>query len=322
MFKILFPLIFLLSICTAGIDEIPTTNTGEHGMIDAFINKAKKDKVLSTKQITVGAGISGAKAFKKKSEGMQVLFTWQWLDEMKELHEDTIIVVPRHAVNENFKQLQCRRIEIEGVLHTTTIESIHQEDLSLLPIEPEIIVMLGGDTQQENGEWKTFTKEHLSILLSALDPQKKILFLNGPRTGKFIANKEGKLEEDKAAHRLSTDHISAELILQTVKNCWAFSDFKFGTPSLWKPALKYCLENTNVVLVLPGESTSMISESLSLGIKPSVYSHSAMTKVSMQYLKNLQKDDLITIFPDVSEIQKQEPIPDQIHQIIESLKVL
>ena len=43
--------------------------------------------------INIDEFVNDAKAFKKKLEGMHVLFTWKWLNEVEDLHKDTNLLL-------------------------------------------------------------------------------------------------------------------------------------------------------------------------------------------------------------------------------------
>jgi hypothetical protein len=180
------------------------------------------------------------------------------------------------------------------------------------------IVMLAGDTQQEDGSWVSYNRKMLDELLKSLPKNENILILSGPRTGKHLEN-TNKLDE--SAHKTETDYITRTVQAQGIKN-WKIVDFKYGEKSLWDSALHFCIIHTNVGLVLPGESTSMISEVLSLGILPIVYEHKAMTPGSHKYLKQLQQEGRILEYPIGLGRQNysQTPSENQIEKIVVSLR--
>jgi hypothetical protein len=310
-------LCFLLTCFQYAYSDVETSNTGEQAMIASIRAYVNADPFLSERDISIGAGKSGCDAFKQKTAPVQVLLTWQWLDALSHVNKDTIIVAPKHAIDKRFKGF--RLIPIEGVLHTTTLEKIAKEE-SRIPEGTKVIVMLAGDTQQENGEWALYKKDQLDLFLKKMPPHKgNVLFLNGPRTGKHgLLGKN--IVEDTATHRTTTDYVTQYLMDNIKNNPWTVIDFKYGIPSVWGPALKYCLENDGVILVLPGESTSMISEALSLGIRPCLYTHNAMTKTSLKYVEMLIKQGKATRYPAFPKNNKQKPCSPQEIVVVEELK--
>ncbi|MDX2050263.1 MAG: hypothetical protein SFT93_03735 [Rickettsiaceae bacterium] len=315
----IYTLIFFYSQMVNAVD-VPTENKGEQDMITILRDAVNKSPILASKNITIGAGTSGLNAFrtnihnttletqhysiKLKSSVDQtaeknlkhtldkqarILLTWQWLDGMSEL-KNVIIIVPAHALDERFEALRQKNvnlIETDGVLHTRTREEVLNSNSDSIADNISIVVMLPGDTQQEDGSWKLYNAEMATELIQNL-PKSAILILNGPRTGKFVSSANGLMQDGKA-HRDGIDYITALVAKykEEVGASWDIRDFKYGHESIWRAALKFCLEHENVALILPGESTSMISEALSLGLKPILYSHTAMTNSSRIYVNGL-----------------------------------
>ncbi len=317
--------------------DIPSPNKGEQAMIANLRSAIEQSHYLREqvlkKKIFIGAGISGCKAFQESFEsGYNVLLTWQWLDEMENLAKGTIVVVPEHAINsifkDNFKKLeeQCIKfITIDGVLHTRTLENIQNEDATLITASTELIVMLGGDTQQEDGKWVLYDETMANKLVSKIPIEKNTLILNGPRTGKY-RNINGSNVIDETAHRTTIDYITQLVNNASIDKPWHIEDFNFSKNSLWGPVLKFCVNNPETILVLPGESTSMISEALTLGIKPVIHLHIAMTKTSAQYVLNMAEKSKVFLYSDIDlnsvlsqELYRQEAVPIQDGKIIQCL---
>lgn len=313
-----FIFVVLISFCSACFsNDTATKNVGEQAMIEALRAAINNDAEIcsSVHNIIIGAGISGAKAFKNKPElnKTHVLLTWQWLDDLHNLAYNTIVIVPEHAFDKRFESLKSkgiRFISISGVLHQKTISKIKNESLDKIDPSTHYIVMLAGDTQQENGEWVKYDEKMLNEFLKFLPQDQTILVLNGPRTGKFLKNTN---EINANAHKTETDHITRAVQAKNVKK-WKVIDFKYDQNSLWDAALHFCITHPSVGLILPGESTSMISEALSLGILPIIYKHDAMTAASHKYIKQLAKEDKIFKYPMGLKVRsyKQEPNEDQI----------
>lgn len=293
--------------------DIATTNLGEQAMIHTLRSAIDANPCLKHRTIIIGAGINGCNAFKNRARPgtINILLTWQWLDEMKNLAPETIVVLPLHALDNNFKSIKNKTtiITIDGVLHSRTVDNVKKENANLIDPHTALIFMLAGDTQQADGSWKLFTPKMASKLISYLPTNKNILFLNGPRTGKY-KNINGVITAVKTAHQKTTDEVTQFIIDNSLLKPWKVVDFKLGQPSLWGPALKYCLENPQVILVIPGESTSMISEALSIGIRPAIYKHSAMTTLSEKYVNILVKQKRATLYPKLPTNPQQKQLPE------------
>lgn len=309
---------------TCFADDIPAQNAGEQAMIAGLRAAINNEAAISKSpyKIIIGAGISGAEAFRVQPNlnELHVLLTWQWLDNFHNLADNTIVVVPYHALDERFEILKAKGIKlivISGVLHQKTISKIKNEPVDKINPYTNYIVMLAGDTQQENGEWIKYNRKMLQDLLKLLPQEQNILILNGPRTGKFLENTN---ETHVNAHKTETDYITLAVQEENVET-WKVIDFKYGQKSLWDTALHFCMLKLKVGLILPGESTSMISEALSLGILPIIYTHDAMTPASYKYIDQLAKEGKILKYPIglKAGYYKQEPNEDQIEKIVSAL---
>lgn len=323
--NLFFIFIIIYNAISYATTEVNTENTGEKAMIVSLRKIVDQDPILKASgiEIVIGSGVSGCDAFKASNttKMVRVLLTWQWLDALDSISKDTIVVAPNHAIDKRFLALEksgVRLIKISGVLHAKTIDNIKMESTSEIDPRTEYVVMLAGDVQKEDGSWESYNKDMLSEFLKDLPKDKFILILNGPRTGKHLENSN---QIDNFSHRTGTDYITKSVIYEGVEN-WKIVDFKYGKKSLWDSALKYCTDHTDVGLILPGESTSMISEALSLGIRPIVYRNPIMTDGSSNYVKQLLNEDKILQFPIWDrKIFKQQPLEDQRKNIIKSLIV-
>jgi len=319
--------IIILSFFTYALSfaDILSPNTGEQAIIKDLRQTINNHPSLKSKNIIIGAGVSGTKIFQQiiPPNTYHVLLTWQWLEDMKDLAAGTIVVMPEHAVDKNFDTIKdkVRLVTIKGVLHTRDLKSIQEEVTTGIDPHTQLIVMLAGDTQQSDGSWLIYDETMVAEFLSQLPTRKKILILNGPRTGKHkLGNSEAIL--DQTAHHTTIDYITQVVIDASKSTSWTIVDFKFGTSSLWGPALKFCLDHPQVGLIIPGESTSMISEALSLGIKPIIHTHEAMTAVSKRYIESLARENKISLYPALFTLNsyKQEPLKPQENKIIKELE--
>lgn len=316
--------VLIVCLSNIAIADISTPNQGEQDMIKQLRSLVNQDKTLAVKNISIGAGVTGAQAF--ITAGMtsitHILLTWQWLNEIKNVAPGTVIVVPHHALDDNFKKIERKVhiIPIDGVLHSKNFESIQKEDTS--PIDPntKIIVMLAGDVQQRDGNWTIYDNNMARGFIDKLPTDREILILNGPRTGKHIMTENG-ITVDSSAHRTKVDYVTQFIKNSSLGKKWQVADFIYGKPSLLNAALKFCLEHRKTILVLPGESTSMISEALSLGIKPVIYEHRAMTNTSRLYVEKLLEDNRVYLYPQFAgnERYRQRPTKPQGEVVIKAL---
>lgn len=298
--KFFFASFLFLYVSVVFAGDVPTKNLGEQAMIVSLRQAMDSNPITKSSKykFIIGAGESGAKAFKNPSKDNEkyVLLTWQWLDSFKNINKNTIIVAPRHSVDDRFKSLEkngVRLILISGVLHTKNIEKIQNEPTDKINPSTRYIAMLAGDTHQEDGKLALYDKKMLFGFLEHLPQNQNILILNGPRTGKHIENSNS---INSLAHRTETDHITQAVKDKQVQN-WQVVDFNYQEKSLWDAALNFCIKHPHVGLILPGESTSMISEALSLGIMPVVYEHKAMSLTSKRYISQLKEEHKVLEYP-------------------------
>lgn len=309
--------------------DIMSKNLGEKKMISSLRRALDNDSELNKYQFVIGAGVEGAKAFSSSSfaekKQIRILLSWQWLEQMRSLSHGSVVVVPKHAFDENFASIadKIKLIQIDGVLTDINTVDLQKADITKIPVGTEIILMLAGDTQQQDGTWLAYTREMLLPFLESLPISKRILFLNGPRTGMHIA-KDNKLILDEKAHRGGMDHISLLVVALSKGKNWHLNDFQFSQQGSWLAALRFCQQNPQVILILPGESTSMISESLVVGIKPVIYNHKIMTEISRRYVNYLVNAHKAYAFPEFphQRAARQNPLPLQQGYIIQELKEL
>jgi hypothetical protein len=140
-----------------------------------------------------------------------------------------------------------------------------------------------------------------------------ILVLNGPRTGKYDLDKN----EIPAIHRKgNSDHITKffehQLAMYGVNHMKVF-DFQHNTPENQEWVLPYnsfelvvgALRATNGMILIPGDSTSVISEAidmLPLG-KVIVYETSAMNEVHKTHLVSELAMGRISVLEDYRHIK-------------------
>lgn len=232
-----------------------------------------------------------------------------------------MVVVPEHAMDQNFDKVKDRvkLIPIQGVLHNKSLDNILEQNVEDIATNTNAIVMLAGDVQDAKGDWQRYDATMLNSFLTNLSDGKKILFFNGPRTGKHILVND-KLVLDEGAHRDEMDYITKYVSVRSKGKNWQVKDFRYGEPSEWDAALKFVIMHPRVKLILPGESTSMISEALALGIKPVIYTHSAMTEMSKKYVDSLIASNKAYKYPYEGIIEVQISVPHQQKVVVAELE--
>lgn len=297
--------IFSLPLSFADID---TPNVGEKAMIAAL--RASLDRLAcpNASKVNIGAGTSGCKGLSNShnSSDINVLLTWKMLEDMKTLPKDTIVVLPKHAISDHPDE-NVKYHAIHGVLHERSQQSVQKENANKVSSKTKMIIMLAGDTQQDDGSMSLYTTDMVASFIAELPQDQDILILNGPRTGKYKTSGSDIIIDDQA-HRTGIDDVTQKAIASS-NDSWIVEDFVYGTPSLWGPALKFCMDNPETILVLPGESTSMISEALSLGIAPAIHEHSAMTPSSFKYVDQLVHEGRVTRYPQLPELDHANRTP-------------
>ncbi|MEY3196995.1 MAG: hypothetical protein RLZZ59_363 [Pseudomonadota bacterium] len=280
------------------------------------------DKVLNIlssykgnkKPLILGAGNTGIKVLKAiKSQFPSVLSIYlahQLFNGYETLIKTSsntngvnLMILPKHVITPSFaasiNNSETKLLEVIGVAHNITRQDLvkeYEEYKSEIPgidTENYTVAILGGDAENPDGSWLYFTKEDALKLAKNIEkhlPQDGHLFvLNGPRTGKH--NIDG--SENKEAHRSEKlDPITEAFVdyFRYHKGLKVFN-FIYGKHGMYKAVLGKLTDVKDATLWVPGESTSMISETIdTLGgdkkVKILVYEHSAMSKVHKSHVKS------------------------------------
>lgn len=163
-------------------------------------------------------------------------------------------------------------IKTFGVLHSITskgIQEAYAQNQKKFPANTPLLgVVLGGDAPQPDDKIKYFSiAEAVRIAdyigKKATEKNAAILILNGPRTGKYDPA-TGKINPN--AHRgnetdLVTLSFMSRLKAKFPKIQSLLFDFQYDQPSLYQAVLGALAEQKGDIYV-PGESTSMISETI------------------------------------------------------------
>jgi len=258
-----------------------------------------------------------------------------------------MVALPEHAISKNFlnkiNKSQTKLIKTTGVCQNTLPEECsgeYEELKTLFPVASRyIVVMLGGDTQGPDGKWVHYSaaeavnlaKEVATLALN--DPEKKVIVLNGPRTGKF----NPKLEEQEV-HNVgdALDSVTQAFMngLRTSgvpEENYKLFDFQRETPSMWKATLGLLNVNpTGSQLIIEGGSTASISQALAV-LDPTVsviaYEHGAMNPTHLKHIQSeyqskrigllKKKGDLYASLPrKISLNPKHETAEQQVAQAV------
>lgn len=214
-----------------------------------------------------------------------------------------IIALPKHSINDEFRRKiensKTQLIETVGVSHNLSREELEVEAAKIKDLIPSngkyIAVILGGDAPTPKGEMLYYTKDSAIKLGDFLSKKIKeedlcLLILNGPRTGKHNP-RTGEVNQE--AHRNGNiDYVTKAFVEALESNglkegkSFILFDFQFGQSSYYKPVLGTILLNKGKILV-PGESTSMISESIdNLPCAVTIYLHEAMNEVHRAHVES------------------------------------
>lgn len=270
------------------------------------------------KVVILSVGDYGLDAFRKLRENCNtpriyyVLSSHQLTDALsKEKDIVDLMAVPSHAVDATFSKPKAGKlVQTIGVAHNLNrqeIEAAYTKDKNkIIPLQHHkkyIAVMLGGDAPDLNGKIHYYTAaeaeklaNHLATLAKQLGAV--VLVMDGPRTGKHNqqtgmvnehAHKDGKLTFVSQAFK---DAFSKHL----PQDQFAFYDFQFGQPNMNKAVYGAIIETQGIVLI-PGESTTMVSEAVDSFDKGKVivYQNNAMNKTHLKHVKIEQEHGRIKL---------------------------
>ncbi len=250
---------------------------------DALIKAFSDDD----KVIVVGAGDDGldaALALKADfKDRVYVSWSGHQLPEGREISSIDRVNLPKGVASHASKVVLGDRLtETTGVPHNLTKADLEAERLKWADRIPttdkkKLVVVLGGDAPlADNATQKFYTVKEAEELADyvadlARSGDYYIYATSGPRVGKFNHTTR---EEDKTVHRGDTpvseptDPVS-EAFVNRLKSKgfeagrdFYFADFRYGSPSISAYRALLGLLGESDVLMLPGESVSMFSETL------------------------------------------------------------
>jgi hypothetical protein len=298
-----------------------------------------KDKIIkdlfTEKVIFIGTGEGGAQAIKdlpKNSNLVVCLTSHAFLPQYKDealLEKVDYIALPTHVTPDIKKELGAKLIETTGVAHNRRPDMTTYDDWKkeLPPADIYLGVYLGGDTFVEAKELKHFTEEDAAQLADYVIAKAKeleihnlkpcILVLNGPRTGKYgvdgkeilTVHREGKADP-------ITDHFAEKLADKGIE--YKVFDFQYDTPENKKWVSAYnafdlvagAVRTTKGKMIVPGESTSVISEAIDVlpfdaietlpPGKAVVYHHGAMQDVHKAHVASEKRASILENYQDIT----------------------
>lgn len=250
-------------------------------------------------------GLNAFKQLKKEFTGSHIYYVLSSHQLTDALAKDTntidLIALPSHAVNVTLIKTKAGKlVQTIGVAHNLSrqeIEAAYKQDKDKIPSlqrhKKYIAVMLAGDAPNLNGKMRYYTvseAEKLASYIAFLAKQHNavILAMDGPRTGKYDqktgimdeqAHKNGKLTFVSQAFK---DALAKHL----PENQFCLYDFQFGKPSMSK-AIYGAVINTKGIILIPGESTTMVSEAIDNFDKGNVfvYQNNAMNMTHLKHVK-------------------------------------
>ncbi len=274
--------------------------------------QAIKEAVAEGQQVTViGAGEGGVTGIRalEPAKNLRVYHTSHMplaaYKDPKFLEKINGIALPTHTSLEEKAALGTKLIETVGVSHNRTSEAAdatyakHKGDLP--PAKQYLGVILGGDAPDvpPSKTMKFFTTEDVlkladHVVRTSGHDKAHVLVLNGPRTGKYDPKTQ---EEDMTVHRKgASDPMTALFVRQLEANHIPYTllDFQHKSPDSPAPAYENfdlvvgALRASKGLLLVPGESTSMISEAID--VMPHnqvvVYPHGAMNAAHRAHVKS------------------------------------
>lgn len=207
------------------------------------------------------------------------------------------LALPIHANDTLAADWKGKLINTTGVAHNRSSKDAlkaYELGKGTLPAECSsyLAVYLGGDAPTPEKVTKLFTEAEAQNLANYVEKnagKSCVLVLNGPRTGKH----DTKLQEIKTAHRdEKLDYVTAafkeKLESQIDPKKVKIYNFQFGQDldyNTFDLVLGALLENDGKILV-PGESTSVISEAIDVlpAGKVTIYTNGAMNDIHEKHV--------------------------------------
>lgn len=307
-------------------EEYPTEDLNTKTSSPLAIKDTIQKDLTHEKVIVIGAGeggIDGITELPKHPNLITCLTSHMPLDRYKNkdvIEKVDFIALPTHIASAVKNELGSKLIETTGVAHNRCLDMATYEKwkADLPHADVYLGVYLGGDAPTPTKEMKLFTKEDARRLAGYVIAKAKaapgtcLLVLNGPRTGKFDAEKK----EDITIHRAGnadpiTDFFAQKLAESGLK--YKILDFQYNTPENKQWVSPYnavdlvagAINATNGTMIVPGESTSVISESIDTLPKGKVivYHNGAMNEVHKDHVASELKSGRVAVLENYKDIK-------------------
>lgn len=298
--------------------------------------KAKIESDLShEKIIVIGSGEGGIEGIKDLSPNPNLticLTSHMFLESYKDpnlLKKVNFIALPIHVSTEIKDQLGEKLIETIGVAHNRQAEvaeaTYHEWGQKELPAcKTYLGVVLGGDAPipGPSKDMKLFTEEDATQLANYVAqnavPEACILVLNGPRTGKHDPDKKEILTVHREGHSdRITELFEQKLRENGIKHMKVF-DFQHGSQARYNSfdlALGAVKAARNGKMIVPGESTSIVSEAIDT-LSPGqvlVYENGAMNEVHKAHITSELTAGRVSVLQNYTNVSREtnseEPKP-------------
>lgn len=287
------------------------------------IRDAVEKALTHGKVIVVGSGeggIDGIKDLPSNPNLIVCLTSHMFLERYEDpklLEKVNYIVLPTH--DPKAQVLGSKLIEVTGVSHNRQAaisEGVYQKWQAEVPACKSYFgVILGGDAptpQKQIQQFSVDDAKQLADYVITTHTDDCVLVLNGPRTGKYKTPQE----EDKTVHRNGlSDPITAffgKKLEEAGINTTTF-DFQYDTPENKDFVSPYnafdlvigTLRANNGTLLVPGESTSVISEAIDTMApgKVMVYENSAMNEVHKAHLQSELNSGRVSVLTNYKNIE-------------------
>jgi hypothetical protein len=303
---------------------------------DAVAKQVMEDLAKDQKVILIGAGEGGvlvAKDLKPHPNLIICLTSHQLLAGYEDptlLAKVSFIALPTHVSAKDKELIGSKLIETVGVSHNrqvAKVEATYKKWKKVLPPCSNYVgVILGGDAPlpppAKGMKW--FTEEDVIRLANFVTQHAKgnkacVLVLNGPRTGKYDKNQQ----EVLTVHRNGESDPLSKLFLQKLKEAGVkttFFDFQHKSPDNKKSELPFnafelvvgAIKAHKGTLLVPGESTSMISEAVDLLFPtprkvPIVYLNNAMNEVHKAHVASEHAGARVVLLEDYVKLRNPRP---------------
>lgn len=282
--------------------------------------------LVNGKVIVVGTGEGGIKEIKKLTPNPDLMICLASHMFLKDLADPTVlgkvnfIALPSHIPTADKLQLGSKLIETTGVAHNRHAEvadTLYKKWGKMLPLtcKKYIGVALGGDAPTPSHKINFFTEDDATKLAQYITKHAKnacVVIVNGPRTGKhdkngteiLTAHKDGKLDSITSKFK---NLLEAKLDAKNVK----VFDFQFNkkTPYNAFDLMAGAVRATKGTMIVPGESTSTISEAIDLIPHGHVvvYNNSAMNESHKTHVQSELAAGRISILENYQDIKSPPP---------------